>query len=227
MSHSFVKMRAHLIWATKHRQRLIDPDWRIALFEEFAAITHRREARPICAGGIREHVHLLVAWSPALALSDLARDLKTWSCRWIHQNVPHRGNFAWQTGCSFYTVHFQRLGRLTGYILNQEQHHREDSRVGGWIAPGWKDPGWDRAGACPLCGASSAGRGQSPRLPGSATGLAGGPGLQPGASDALIARKEAPGIARGLVVLQRSPTGPAQLSSCRRSLAIRRRTLPS
>lgn len=192
MGHSFVKMRAHLIWSTKYRRRWIDPEWRMALFEEFAAITNRREARLICAGGIREHVHLLVAWSPVLALSDLARDLKTWSCRWVHQNVPHRGDFAWQSGCSYYTVHFQRLGRLTGYILNQEQHHREDSRVGGWLAPGWKDPGWDHAGACPLCDAGSAGRGRSPRLGGGITGLARGPGVQPGAGRELEPAEAAP-----------------------------------
>ena len=163
MGHSFVKMRVHLLWATKYRRRWIDPEWRLQLFEEFAAITNRREARLICAGGVRDHVHLLVAWSPALALSELARDLKTWSSQWVHWNVPRRPRFAWQAGFTAYTVHYQRLGRLTSYILNQEQHHGESSRVGGWLAAGWRDSGWSESGACSLCGRGGAGRGQSPR----------------------------------------------------------------
>ena len=77
MGHSFVKMRVHLLWATKYRRARLDPERQLQLLEEFAAITSRREARLICAGGVRDHVHLLVAWSPALTLSDLARDPKT------------------------------------------------------------------------------------------------------------------------------------------------------
>jgi len=45
MAHSFVKMRIHLLRATKHRRAWLDPEWQLQLFEEFAAITNRREAR--------------------------------------------------------------------------------------------------------------------------------------------------------------------------------------
>ena len=183
------------------------------LFEEFAAIAHRREARLICAGGIREHVHLLVAWSPALALSDLVRDLKTWSSQWVHRNVPQCPEFRWQGSFTVYTARYQRLGKLVSYTLDQEQHHGEASRIGVWLEPGWKDLGWSGSGTCPLCGKSSAGRGQSPRLRGEhAEIVADGPGLQPGAASGVECGEATPRAQPAAIVSERGAL-PARGSS--------------
>ena len=173
MGHSYVKMRAHLLWATKYRRRWIDPGWRMALFREMAAIAQRHDARVICAGGIPDHVRLLLAWSPAVALSSIVRDIKTWSSHWVRANVPTRREFGWQNGFTVFTVHYRSVGRLIGYIVNQERHHGESSRVGGWIAPRFPGSGArpERPRALPaaLCAGQAAD--------------SAGPGLQPGARD--------------------------------------------
>ncbi|MGE5927295.1 MAG: IS200/IS605 family transposase [Gemmatimonadota bacterium] len=133
MAHSFVKMRVHLLWATKHRRNVIEPEWRPALFRKLASIPQSAEARVLCVGGVRNHVHLLLSWSPSSALSCVARDLKTWSSRWIRKSVPGQSSFSWQAGYSAFTVYHRNQSELIGYLLNQERHHGEKSRVGGWL----------------------------------------------------------------------------------------------
>ena len=133
MAHSFVKMRAHLFWSTKFRRRILDPEWRSALFEKLASIPRQADARVLCVGGVRNHVHLLLGWSPSVPLSDVARDLKTWSSRWIRQNIPGQSSFRWQGGYSAFTVYHRDQSILIEYLLNQERHHGETSRIGGWV----------------------------------------------------------------------------------------------
>jgi putative transposase len=135
MGHSYVRIRAHLLWATKYRRRWIDPEWRIALYVEMAAVAQRHDARIICAGGVSDHVHILMTWSPAVALSTVVRNIKTWSSHWVREGIPTRREFGWQNGFTAFTVHYRNLGGLIGYIIDQERHHGESSRVGGWIAP--------------------------------------------------------------------------------------------
>lgn len=129
-----MKMRVHLLWSTKYRRRIIDPEWRLALFEKLVCIPPQADARVLCVGGVRDHVHLLLGWSPAAPLSDVARDLKTWSSRWIRQTIPGQSSFHWQSGYSAFTVYHRDQSRLIEYLLNQEPHHGESSRVGGWVA---------------------------------------------------------------------------------------------
>lgn len=78
-------------------------------------------------------MHLLVSWSPSKALSSVTRDLKTWSTQWIRQVVPGESSFRWQAGYSAFTVYHRDQSELIGYLLNQERHHGEKSRVGGWV----------------------------------------------------------------------------------------------
>jgi REP element-mobilizing transposase RayT len=50
------------------------------------------------AGGVADHVHLLVSFNKQLAASDALRIIKANSCRWIHESFPDLSEFAWQTG---------------------------------------------------------------------------------------------------------------------------------
>jgi REP element-mobilizing transposase RayT len=128
-----MKIRAHLLWATKYRRDVIEPQWRIALFEKLASILPQSDARVLCVGGVRNHVHLLIGWRPSVALSS-ARDLKTWSSRWVRQTIPGQSSFGWQNGFSAFTVDSRDQSRRIHYILNQERHHGDYSCVGGWVS---------------------------------------------------------------------------------------------
>jgi putative transposase len=71
-----------------------------------------------------DHVHILAKLKPKLAVSDVVRDIKSGSSKWINESQRSRERFAWQDGFGAFTVSFSQVARVRRYIENQEEHHR-------------------------------------------------------------------------------------------------------
>ena len=61
---------------------------------------------------------------PQTALSDLLRQAKASSSRWIHQTFDNLADFAWQDGYAAFTVSHSNLENVSRYMAQQEKHHR-------------------------------------------------------------------------------------------------------
>lgn len=81
------------------------------------------EGIPLAVGGVTDHVHLLVGLRATHRLSDVMRELKSESSRWVHQN-QRMAAFGWQEGYGAFCVGPGDLERVRSYILAQEEHHR-------------------------------------------------------------------------------------------------------
>lgn len=71
-----------------------------------------------------DHVHLLISLGRETSISELVRELKSNSSRWIHETFPNQRNFAWQSGYAAFSVSPSRLEEVRKYIENQAEHHR-------------------------------------------------------------------------------------------------------
>ena len=71
-----------------------------------------------------DHVHILVGITPDVAISDLVRDIKANSSKWINKKRWVLGRFEWQTGFAAFSYTHSQLGAVVRYIKNQEAHHR-------------------------------------------------------------------------------------------------------
>jgi len=78
---------------------------------------------PEVVGGVSDHVHLMVGLRATHCLSDVMRELKSVSSRWVHE-TPGLSRFAWQEGCGAFPVSHSQRVTLRRYIENQEEHHR-------------------------------------------------------------------------------------------------------
>ena len=130
MADTYLSLRVHLVWATKHRRPWLDPEWRPRLFACAAAVIDRRAGKLLCAGGARDHIHLYVSPPSTLALSELVSSIKTTTSKWIHETFPHRRGFRWQHGYGAFSVTPFDDHCIRDYILNQEDHHREHRFAG-------------------------------------------------------------------------------------------------
>jgi REP element-mobilizing transposase RayT len=74
------------------------------------------------AGGVEDHVHLLVRRHPTVCESDLMRDVKANSSSWMKEFVP---GFGWQDGGGAFTVGPQDIDSVLSYLATQEEHHRK------------------------------------------------------------------------------------------------------
>lgn len=125
MSDSYLSLRVHLVWSTRARRPWLDPEWRARLWVQISSTIAKRGGRLLCAGGVRDHVHLYVELPDTLALADLVNAVKLHSARWIHESFGHRRDFQWQAGYAAFTVAASRDSELQDYIRNQEIHHRQ------------------------------------------------------------------------------------------------------
>jgi REP element-mobilizing transposase RayT len=134
MSNTHLSLRVHLVWATKDRKPWLDPEWRSRLFACAAAIIMRKGGRLLCAGGVRDHVHLYVEPPATVTIAELVGVTKSSTARWIQQSFPHRREFKWQHGYGAFTVSGPDDNALRDYIRNQEQHHRERPFTGEYLS---------------------------------------------------------------------------------------------
>jgi REP-associated tyrosine transposase len=124
MSHTYSNLLSHLIFSTKERARLIDPELKPRLFEYMNGIVVENGGQVLSLDGVADHVHMLWKLPPSLAVADMARVLKTNSSKWVHDTWNSRSGFAWQTGYAAFSVSQSNVPAVARYIERQETHHR-------------------------------------------------------------------------------------------------------
>jgi putative transposase len=72
-----------------------------------------------------DHIHLLIGFEPNIKLSDLIRDIKANSSRFINEKRFVRGKFNWQEGFGAFSYSRSHLDTVIQYIQNQKRHHNE------------------------------------------------------------------------------------------------------
>ncbi|HET6993016.1 MAG TPA: transposase, partial [Bacteroidia bacterium] len=70
-----------------------------------------------------DHIHILISAKPHISLSDLAKDMKSSSSKWINEKGFVRGKFLWQEGFGAFSYSQSGLPDVIAYIENQEFHH--------------------------------------------------------------------------------------------------------
>lgn len=97
------------------------------MFAYIKGIIERVNGRPLAINGMAEHVHILTIIPPDRSVSDMVRFIKSNSPKWIHEEFPTLGAFAWQSGFSAFSVSESQIARVRKYIGSQEDHHRKKS----------------------------------------------------------------------------------------------------
>jgi REP element-mobilizing transposase RayT len=125
MATTYSNLLFHLVFSTKHRAPLIGPEWQDDLYGYIGGIVRQRRGKLLVAGGMPDHIHLLVKTPTDLAVADLVRDVKAISSGWRHEG----GNteFAWQTGYAAFTLGEEVVPTVENYIRTQHEHHRTES----------------------------------------------------------------------------------------------------
>jgi putative transposase len=81
--HSVSKLVVHLIFTTKYCRRLLDGAMIDQIREAFKSAAESLEVEILEMDGEADHVHILVAYPPKLAISVLVNNLKSTSSRYV------------------------------------------------------------------------------------------------------------------------------------------------
>lgn len=123
MPQSFASLHCHIVFSTKNRQPQLVSDLQHQVFQYIGGILRNHSSSLIAAGGMPDHVHLLVSLARTLAVADVVRLIKTNSSGWIHAECQ-LPRFQWQTGYGAFAVSHSNVGAVKEYIANQADHHR-------------------------------------------------------------------------------------------------------
>jgi putative transposase len=126
MPQSFGSLHCHIVFSTKHRLPQIKPEFQSRLFEYIGGILRNHSSPLIGAGGMPDHVHLLVSLGRAISVADAVRVVKSNSSGWIHDELRIR-DFEWQTGYGAFAVSYSNIDQVKTYLANQEEHHRKQT----------------------------------------------------------------------------------------------------
>ena len=124
MAQTLTNINLHVVFSTKDRARTLDQKIRPRLCSYIAKTLENRGAHVYMVNGGLDHLHLLYQQPVDQAISDLVRDVKSSSSRWIHETFPRQRSFAWQRGYSAFSVSRSKLDAVYRYVARQEEHHR-------------------------------------------------------------------------------------------------------
>jgi len=72
-----------------------------------------------------DHPQLLVGLHPSVRISDVIRDVKSSTSKFINEQQWFKGKFNWQEGYGVFSYSRSQIDTVVKYILNQEEHHRK------------------------------------------------------------------------------------------------------
>ncbi len=127
MTQSFSNLLIHLVFSTKYRAPLISADIEPELYLLAKSISRNMNAPVLEIGGTEDHIHLLLVLPRTGMISDVVRNLKSVSTRWVKEKDPTQKNFAWQRGYAAFSVSHSTRNKVIEYIRMQKKLHESRS----------------------------------------------------------------------------------------------------
>ena len=124
---SYTSLFYQVVFSTKDRRPFLLDDLRVRSCKYMATIAKDLDGRIVCSGGVPDHVHLVAAIPPTMAVAEFIGKIKSLTSGWIHRTFPQADTFDWQDGYAAFSVSPSVLPKLKRYIAGQTEHHRQTS----------------------------------------------------------------------------------------------------
>ena len=127
MANTYSQIYLQVVFAVKGRKSLIQSEWKDELYKYICGVVNGKKEKVYAIGGVADHIHILLSVKPNILLSDLVRDIKCNSSKWINERQYVIGKFQWQEGFGAFSYTHWHLDTIINYINNQEDHHKKKS----------------------------------------------------------------------------------------------------
>lgn len=127
MANTYSQIYIQIVFAVRGRENLIAKENREELHKFITGIVSNREQKLLAIFAMPDHVHILIGIKPNITISDLVRDIKSGSSKFINDSKWINGKFNWQEGYGAFSYSKSQLDNVIKYILNQESHHKKQT----------------------------------------------------------------------------------------------------
>ena len=125
MANTYSQIYIHIVFSVKGRQNLILKSFREELHKYITGIVQNRDQKMLAVYCMPDHTHILIGLRPSISISDLVRDIKAGSSKFINDKKMVRGKFNWQEGFGVFSYSRSQVNNVIRYILKQEEHHKK------------------------------------------------------------------------------------------------------
>jgi putative transposase len=125
MANTYSQIYIQIVFAIKGRQNLITNANREELHKYISGIVTSRDQKLLAIFAMPDHIHILIGLKPNISISDLVRDIKAGSSKFINDNKWINGKFNWQEGFGAFSYSKSSIDNVIKYIMNQEEHHKK------------------------------------------------------------------------------------------------------
>jgi len=125
MANTYTQIHIQAVFAVQNRQSLISKNWKNELYKYITGIVQNYDHKMLQINGVSDHIHLLFGMRSVQSLSDLMKQVKQDSSKWINQKKLVNGHFSWQAGYGAFSYSRSQVPRVIKYIQNQEEHHKQ------------------------------------------------------------------------------------------------------
>jgi REP element-mobilizing transposase RayT len=123
VANTYTQIYVQIVFAVEGRQNLIQPEHNEELQKYITGIVSGQNQKLLAINNMPDHVHLLVGLSPDLSLSELTRDIKANSSRFVNEKRWIGGKFSWQEGFGGFSYSRSQIDGVIRYIKDQQRHH--------------------------------------------------------------------------------------------------------
>lgn len=124
MANTYTQLYIQIVFAVKGRMNAIHEANRERIEKYMSGIVQNNDHKLLAIYCMPDHCHILIGYDPVQALSDLVRDVKAGSSKWINEQKMNRFRFSWQQGFGAFSYSRSHLDRIIRYIRNQPEHHK-------------------------------------------------------------------------------------------------------
>jgi putative transposase len=124
---TFTQLYIQLVFAVRGRRNLILQSWEDDLYKYITGIIQQKGQKLLAINGMPDHIHILIGMKPTCCLSDLVREVKKSSNKFIKENKFVAGKFEWQEGFGAFSYSHSAFSYVIRYIDNQKQHNQNNT----------------------------------------------------------------------------------------------------
>lgn len=123
MADTYTQLLIQIVIAVKNRDALVRHDIRASVEQYISGIITNNGHKVLANYCMPDHCHILIGLHPKQSISELARDIKANSSKWINDNKLTPFKFNWQEGYGAFSYSRSQLDAVAKYIMNQQAHH--------------------------------------------------------------------------------------------------------
>ncbi len=120
----FWQLFYHIVWATKRREPLLTLEIEPFVHDAIRSKAAGEHGVVFAVNGMPDHVHLVVAVPPSMALATFIGRVKAVASVRTNRAGLSEVQFAWQDAYGIFSFDRKRLSSHVEYVERQKEHHK-------------------------------------------------------------------------------------------------------